>query len=197
VEGAHRFLKRLWRLVTEQPESSENPALLAGQLDSASRDLRRKTHETITKVSDDISRRYTFNTAIAAIMELCNDISRFEATDATRLAVRHEALEATVLLLSPMVPHICHSLWQMLGHGDEVIDNHWPQADTSALVKDSIELVVQVNGKLRARIEAPASADKDTLEKLALADTNVQRFIDGTVRKVIVVPGKLVNVVVA
>jgi leucyl-tRNA synthetase len=197
VEGAHRFLKRLWRLVTEQPESSENPALLAGQLDSASRDLRRKTHETITKVSDDISRRYTFNTAIAAIMELCNDISRFEATDATRLAVRHEALEATVLLLSPMVPHICHSLWQMLGHGDAVIDNHWPQADTSALVKDSIELVVQVNGKLRARIEAPASADKDTLEKLALADTNVQRFIDGTVRKVIVVPGKLVNVVVA
>ena len=195
VEGAHRFLKRLWRLVDEQPAGSANAGLLKGKLDRASRDLRRKTHETLAKVSDDISRRLTFNTAIAAVMELTNDISRFEAKDATQLAVRHEALESAVLLLSPMVPHICHDLWQKLGHADAIIDSRWPEVDQSALVKDSIELVVQVNGKLRARLEVPADADKATLEALALADENVQRFIEGTVRKIIVVPGKLVNVV--
>lgn len=197
VEGAHRFLKRLWRLVSEQPADAANAQLLQGELDSACKDLRRKTHTTIAKVSDDISRRYTFNTAIAAVMELSNEIGHLDACDATRLAVRQEALDAAVLLLSPMVPHLAHSLWQQLGHSGAIIDSSWPQVDENALTKDTIELVVQVNGKLRARIEVPADTDRATLEKLALADEKVQRFISGEIRKVIVVPGKLVNVVAA
>ncbi len=194
VEGAHRFLKRLWRLVHEQAEREGSRELNIEQLDKAAKDLRRKTHETIAKVSDDISRRYTFNTAIAAVMELCNAINAYKGDD---VAVRQEALEAAILLLSPIVPHICHQLWHSLGHDDAAVTAAWPQVDKAALVKDSIELVVQVNGKLRSRVEAPADADRDTLQELALADEKVQKFITGEVRKVIVVPGKLVNVVVA
>lgn len=197
VEGANRFLKRLWKLVHEQPANTANTTLFEDGLDTASKDLRRKTHETIAKVSDDISRRYTFNTAIAAVMELTNDISRFDATTPAQLAARHEALTAAVLLLSPIVPHICHNLWQTLGNSSAIIDASWPDVDSHALVKDTIELVVQVNGKLRSRLNASASADKAALEQLALADENVQRFTDGhTIKRVIVVPGKLVNIVI-
>ena len=197
VEGANRFLKRLWRLVGEHNERGAAPALDVAQLDDTSKALRRKAHETIQKVSDDISRRLTFNTAIAAVMELCNEISRFTVRNDQDNAVIQEALDASVLLLSPIVPHIAHTLWQQLGHNDAVIHAAWPAYDTSALVKDSIELVVQVNGKVRAKLDAPANADKATLEQLARTAPNVEKFLEGVdVKKVIVVPGKLVNIVV-
>jgi leucyl-tRNA synthetase len=196
VEGAHRFLKRLWRLVNEQISGGEVPALEAGSLNSAQKDLRRKTHETIAKVSDDISRRLTFNTAIAAVMELLNEVSRLTDNEPQSLAVRQEALEVAVLVLSPIVPHISHSLWQALGHTDPVVDASWPVADESAMVRSEIEVVLQVNGKVRAKESVPVDIGKADLEKLALENENVMRFTDGkTVRKVIVVPGKLVNVV--
>jgi len=192
VEGAFRFLKRLWRLVAEHVEVGLPGALNVDTLDDNAKALRRKTHETIQKVSDDFGRRHTFNTAIAAVMELINDVSKFDG-DA---AVKHEALEAAVLVLAPITPHASHALWQALGHDEAVLNAAWPDVDESALVKDSIELVVQVNGKVRAKLEVPASADKDTVESLAKAEPNVQKFTDGkTIRKVIVVPGKLVNIV--
>ena len=196
VEGAFRFLKRLWRLVAEHVEAGNTGTLDPASLDDAGKALRRKTHETIQKVSDDFHRRHTFNTAIAAVMELINEVSRFDAQGDQAAAVRQEALEAAVLLLSPITPHASHSLWQSLGHDEAALNAAWPQVDESALVKDSLELVVQVNGKVRAKLEVPANADKDTVENLAKAEPNVQKFTDGkTIRKVIVVPGKLVNIV--
>jgi len=198
VEGAHRFIKRLWRQVQEHLTLGQPPALEAGSLSDDQKAMRRKTHETIQKASDDIGRRTTFNTAIAAVMELSNTLARFEDSSPQGLAVAREAVEASVLLLAPIIPHACHVLWEQLGHTDPVIVASWPSVDEQALTRDSIELVVQVNGKLRARVEAPASADKAAVEALAMADDNVQRHIDGkTVRKVIVVPGKLVNIVVS
>ena len=196
VEGAHRFLKRLWRLVHEHVTEGIPESTASGNLEGSARELHRKTHETIAKVSDDISRRYTFNTAIAAVMELCNDISRFEASGDEARAVRQEALEAAVLLLAPIAPHVCHRLWQALGHETAVVDAPWPAHEPDALQRDTVEVVVQVNGKVRARIDAPADADRDTLEAMAREQDNVQRHIgDAQIRKVIVVPGKLVNIV--
>ncbi|MEM7501545.1 MAG: leucine--tRNA ligase [Pseudomonadota bacterium] len=195
VQGAFRFLKRLWTAVSAHVAGGAMSAV--SDYDDAQRALRRKTHQTIAKVSDDIGRRYKFNTAVAAAMELMNSINRFDdASDAGR-AVVQEALEAIVLLLAPIVPHLCHELWGQLGHSDALIHAPWPSVDESALERDTVELVVQVNGKLRGRVEVAASAERDAIEAAALADANVQRFIDGkTVRKVIVVPGRLVNVVV-
>ena len=196
VEGAHRFLKRLWRMVNEHTASGEAPAVDPANLNGAQKDLRRKTHETIAKVSDDISRRLTFNTAIAAVMELLNEVGRLSDDEPQTRAVRQEALDTAVLVLSPIVPHICHNLWQALGHSDTVVDASWPVADESAMVRSEIEVVLQVNGKVRAKENVPADIGKTDLEKLALENENVMRFTDGkTVRKVIVVPGKLVNVV--
>ena len=199
VEGAHRFIKRLWRLVAEHVEGGPAPALDPAALDDNGKTLRRKTHETIQKVSDDISRRYTFNTAIAAVMELSNEISRSVNDDSDgdqARAVRQEALEAAALLLSPIIPHASHALWSALGHKGAVIDAPWPTVDDSALVKDSLEMVVQVNGKVRAKLTVPANADKESVEQMAREEPNVQRFTeDKTIRKVIVVPGKLVNIV--
>ncbi|SDM20192.1 leucyl-tRNA synthetase [Modicisalibacter muralis] len=204
VEGAHRFMKRLWKLVADHLASESATgtpsALDVSALNAEHKALRRKTHETVGKASDDIGRRTTFNTAIAAVMELTNAITRFhnasdEATPQD-LAVVREALEACVLLLAPITPHACHALWAELGHTEPAIDAPWPQVDEAAMFKETVELVVQVNGKLRARIAAATDAAKDTLEAQALANENVQRHIDGkTLRKVIVVPGKLVNIV--
>ena len=167
------------------------------EFDDAQRDLRLKTHQTIAKVSDDIGRRYKFNTAVAATMELMNSIGRFDdASEGGRAAVQ-EALESIVLLLAPIVPHICHDLWRSLGHEDALIHEPWPEADAAAMARDTVELVVQVNGKLRARIEVPTGAAQTVVEQAALQDSNVQRFVAGkAIRKVIVVPGRLVNVVV-
>lgn len=197
VEGASRFLKRLYRAVAEHVAAPRPPVLEPDALDDAARALRRQAHETIAKVGDDIGRRYTFNTAIAAVMELLNALGRFEARDAQDRAVMQEALEAAVVLLAPIVPHLCHRLWRELGHADAVVDAAWPQADPAALERDELEIVVQVNGKLRGRIAVAAAAERPAVERAALEDANVQRFIgDKPVRKVIVVPGKLVNVVV-
>ena len=196
VEGASRFIKRLWRQVAEHVEGGLPGALNVDALDDNAKALRRKTHETIQKVSDDFGRRHTFNTAIAAVMELINEVSRFEGKSEADGAVKHEALEAAVLLLAPIIPHAAHALWQALGHDDTVLTAGWPSVDESALVKDSIELVVQVNGKVRAKLTVPANADKDAVEALAKDEPNVQKFTEGkTIRKVIVVPGKLVNIV--
>ncbi|GMG86491.1 leucine--tRNA ligase [Biformimicrobium ophioploci] len=197
VEGASRFLRKLWKTVHAHLGAGEIATLDPNALNDKHKDLRRKTHETIQKVSDDYGRRQTFNTAVAAVMELLNETGKLaDRNSAQGLAVEREALVAAVQLLAPVTPHICHKLWALLGHADALIDAAWPTVDESALVRSSITLVVQVNGKVRAKLEAPADADKARLEKLALADANVQKFIDDkTVRKVIVVPGKLVNIV--
>ncbi|TVP54288.1 MAG: leucine--tRNA ligase [Halomonadaceae bacterium] len=196
LEGAHRFLKRLWRLVSQHLENGPAGQPEPSQLSDSDKALRRKTHETIAKVSDDVSRRLTFNTAIAAVMELLNEVGKFSPANDQGRAVVQEALEAAVLLLSPITPHISHSLWQSLGHNDAVVDAPWPEADAEAQTRDALEIVVQVNGKLRARLSVPASIDKASLEQQALADESVQRFTEGkTIHKVIVVPGKLVNIV--
>jgi leucyl-tRNA synthetase len=198
VEGAHRFLKRVWKAVhahiaagvTQVPNSPE-------KLDAAQTDLRRRLHQTIAKVGDDMGRRYTFNTAVAAIMELMNSVVRFEDDSESGRAVRQEALEAVVLMLSPICPHVSQVMWQALGRPGLVLDAGWPEVDESALVQDEVEMVVQVKGKLRGRIRVAADADRDVIQAAALAEPNVQRFVaDHPIRKVVVVPGRLVNIVV-
>ncbi len=196
VAGAHRFLRKLWKAVATHLDKGQ-----PGELDSAAlrgqlRDLRRKTHETIAKVSNDCAVRQTYNTAIAAVMELLNEVGRLADSSPQALAVEREALEAAVLLLAPIVPHVSHRLWRELGHAGAVIDAPWPEADPAALVRDSITLAVQVNGKVRAQLEVAVDIPRDELEARALAEDNVRRFTDGlSVRKVIVVPNKLVNIV--
>jgi leucyl-tRNA synthetase len=197
VQGASRFLKKVWRAVTGFAAGGAAGTPEQSGLSEAQAELRRAVHNTIEKVSDDVGRRYTFNTAIAAQMELLNRILKFTADSEQDRAVVGEALDAIVLMLSPIVPHICHRLWSVLGHDTAIIEEPWPTADPAAMQAASVQIIVQVNGKLRARLQLPASAPKDAVEAAALADENVQRFIDGkAVRKVIVVPGKLVNVVV-
>ncbi len=197
VQGASRFLRRFWNAVQNHAAEGDVPALAAAALNDRQRGLRRKTHHTIAKVSDDIGRRYTFNTAIAATMELLNAVKDYDARSAQDRAVIREALEAVVLVLSPIVPHISHELWHVLGHASAPVDERWPNFDESALQQDMIEIIVQVNGKLRGRISVAADADRDSVSAMALADKNVQRFIaDKEVRKIIVVPGRLVNIVV-
>ena len=200
VSGAHRFLRKLWTMVHSHIETnnnnSDNVTLNITKHNDGQKDLRRKTHETINKVNDDYGRRNTFNTAIAAVMELLNEVGKLTDNESQTIAVRHEALNSAVLLLSPIAPHICHSLWNMLGNQGAIANAPWPTLDESALVRSSIEMVIQVNGKVRGKIQVAADASKEAVEKLALEDSNVQRFSDGvTIRKVIVVPGRLVNIV--
>ena len=197
VQGSFRFLKRFWNAVQEHLDGGPAVKLAPDALDATQKDLRRKTHESIAKISDDIGRRYTFNTAVAASMELLNAVNRYDDNSDAGRAVVREALEAVILMLSPIVPHICHSLWAELGHETALIDVPWPEADERALEKDLVEVVIQVNGKLRGRISVAADADRDLVAELALDDPNVKRFIAGKeVRKTIVVPGRLVNIVV-
>ena len=196
VEGAHRFLKRLWRQVTAHCEAGLPAPVAPDALDAGQQALRRKLHQTIAKVSDDMGRRHTFNTAIAACMELLNELGRFRDDSPAGRAVAQEAYEAVVRMLSPIVPHITHRLWRLLGHEEAVVDAPWPAVDEAALAEDTVQYVVQVNGKLRGKVQVPADAERGAVEAAALAEPNVQRFIAGkTVRKVIVVPGKLVNIV--
>jgi leucyl-tRNA synthetase len=198
VEGAYRFLKRLWRQVYRHvAQGGGVPALERQALTPEQKAMRRQVHETLRKVTDDVARRYTFNTAIAANMELLNTLSRFEEESEQGRAIRQEALELVVLMLAPMVPHITHHLWRALGHDTVLAEEAWPDVDKTALLQDTLELVVQVNGKLRGKITVPVSAGREVIEETALADVNVQRFVEGKpVKKLIVVPGKLVNVVV-
>ncbi|EAT11421.1 leucine--tRNA ligase [Bermanella marisrubri] len=196
VQGAQKFLQRVWRLASELLDGSDIPAIDAEALSSEQKDARRKTHETIQKVSDDIGRRYAFNTAIAAVMELTNTLVKLDKSDAQNRAILHEGLSAMVKMLAPIAPHVSHVIWQEMGNESLILDAPWPQVDESALVRDSIEIVVQVNGKVRAKLEVPANIDKDAAIAAAHADAHVQKFVDGkTVRKEIYVPGKLVNIV--
>jgi len=197
VEGANRFLKRLWRSVHEHTEKGFVKDKNLTDLSEAATDLRRLAHQTLTKVGDDLGRRHTFNTAIAAVMELMNGLNKFTEQDIQARSVRQEVLELVVLMLAPITPHICHALWTQLGYDKAVVDAQWPEVDAEALKQDKTELMIQVNGKLRSKLMVDVNAQQADIEPLAIADENVQRYIDGkTIRKVILVPGRLVNIVV-
>jgi len=197
IEGAQRFLRRLWRLVYEHRNAEAAAPLDPAALTPEQKNLRRKLHDTLAKVGDDFERRFSFNTAIAACMELVNALAKFDDAGGNGRAVRQEVLEGLVRMLAPIVPHIAHSLWRELGHERPVIDEPWPQAEAAARAADTVVMVVQINGKLRGKIEVPADANEQAIVAAALADPNVQKFLDGqTIRKTIVVPGKLINFVV-
>ncbi|HEX2200885.1 MAG TPA: leucine--tRNA ligase [Gammaproteobacteria bacterium] len=197
VEGAFRFLKRFWRLIAAHLTQGVAQPLNKHHLTPAQRDLRRLIHQTIAKVNDDIGRRYTFNTAIAAVMELSNTLARADDTTDQGRAVVQEGLETAIVLLSPIVPHIAETLWAELGHPERVINAAWPQADPEALLQEEITFVVQVNGKKRATISVAVNATPEDIKAMALRDTHVQRFIaDKVVKNWVVVPGRLVNIVV-
>ena len=193
VEGAHRFLKRLWKAVHDHVQAGKAPP--AGDLTAPLKDFRRQLHQTIAKVTDDYGRRKQFNTAVAAVMELMNALARLPE-DASTPALRQEALEAATLLLSPIVPHACEALWAELRPGSKLLEQAWPKADEAALSADEVELVVQINGKLRGSIRVAAGADKAAIEAAALASEAAQKQLNGAApKKIIVVPGRLVNIV--
>ncbi|PTQ87345.1 leucine--tRNA ligase [Nitrosomonas ureae] len=199
VDGAYRFLKRLWRQAYIHLQSGVikiDPALHQA-LSPELKDLRCQLHHTIVKVTDDLERRHTFNTAIAAVMELMNGLVKCQDNNPVSRNLMQEALENIVLLLSPIVPHICHELWHELRPGTELFAQPWPQPDNTAMVQDEIKLIVQVNGKLRGQICVAQDANKEAVEKAALANEQVQKFTDGqAIKKIIIVPKKLVNIVV-
>ena len=198
VEGAYRFLKRLWRQVYAYVESNQSSPLLdKPSLTEDQKTIRRQLHQALKKVSDDYGRRYTFNTVISANMELVNTLSKYDDDSDNGKAVKQEAFETILLMLSPIVPHICEQLWRDLGHDTDIVTAQWPTLDESALEQDSIKMMLQVNGKLRGEISVSNTASKDDIEKMALADENVKRFTDDkTIKKIIVVPKRLVNIVV-
>jgi leucyl-tRNA synthetase len=198
VEGANRFLRRFWRLVQEFIVASQGKALSLDKaaLSKQQKALRRDIHQAIEKVTDDLSRRQTFNTAVARVMELLNSLQKAEINDDFDLAVQQEGIVAMIKMLNPITPHICESLWQALGHSEPLQTAQWPSVDKSALVEDEKLIVVQVNGKVRAKLTVAADIDKGEIEQLAQSHDNVQQFIaDKTIRKVIYVPGRLVNIV--
>jgi leucyl-tRNA synthetase len=197
VEGASRFLNRLWKLAHAHVEQGVVAAYSGGDLPDELKSARFQLHATVQKVTDDIGRRKTFNTAIAAVMELMNALAKLnDTTSSAARAVMQEALENIALLLSPIVPHICHALWAELKPGSVLLDVPWPVVDETALVQDEIELVVQVNGKLRGQIRVSKDAAKEAIEALARANPGVQKFTAGlAIKKVVVVPGRLVNIV--
>ena len=204
IEGSFRFVSRVWRLTDELKDQIRAvPACSSSAEDAKSSplagEIRLREHQTVKKATEDITRRYQFNTGIASIMELVNELytskDELVKTDAGK-NILSSAISSVLTLLSPITPHICEELWEMLGGSGMLLYTAWPQSDESALERDEIEIVVQVNGKLRGRFRVPAKADKSEVEALALADENIKKHIDGlSVRKVIVVPGKLVNVV--
>ncbi len=204
IEGSFRFVSRVWRLTDELKDQIRAvPACSSSAEDAKSSplagEIRLREHQTVKKATEDITRRYQFNTGIASIMELVNELytskDELVKTDAGK-NILSSAISSVLTLLSPITPHICEELWEMLGGSGMLLYTAWPQYDESALERDEIEIVVQVNGKLRGRFRVPAKADKSEVEALALADENIKKHIEGlSVRKVIVVPGKLVNVV--
>jgi leucyl-tRNA synthetase len=204
VEGASRFLSRVWRLVQENLEALRSAVVYSGGDDlSGSKplaDLHRKTHQTIKKVTEDIRDRFHFNTAISAIMELVNQMYQVMESPPREdklWPVMKEAVESMVLLLSPIVPHICEELREALGHSGSIIDAPWPKWREEALKTEEVLVVVQVNGKLRGRIMVSPDAGEDQVKEMAMADSRVQEHIGGKpVKKVVVVPGKLVNIVI-
>jgi leucyl-tRNA synthetase len=197
VQGAYRFIKRLWKAVHDHVGRGALEPLDKSSLNDAQRAIRRQAHHTLAKMTDDIGRRRTFNTAIAAAMELLNALAKFPQSSPQDRSVMQEALEIAVLGLSPIIPHATHAMWDALGHARALIDEPWTAVDAAALQTSSIALVVQVNGKLRAHITVAVDAQENTVRAAALADANVRKFVGAAaVRKVIIVPGKLVNIVV-
>jgi leucyl-tRNA synthetase len=197
VQGAYRFIKRLWKAVHEHLRQGAPPPLDKSVLNDGQRNIRRQAHQTLAKITDDIGRRRTFNTAIAAAMELLNALAKFPQHSPSDRSVMQEALEIAVLGLSPMIPHVTHVLWRSLGHRTALIDETWTPVDAAALQTSSVTMVVQVNGRLRAHVTVAVGADESTVRAAALADPHVQKFVGAAaVRKVIIVPGKLVNIVV-
>jgi leucyl-tRNA synthetase len=198
VEGANRFLRRLWKATYEHLESGQIAAYTTGDLSAELKAIRLQLHSTIEKVADDYGRRHSFNTAISSVMEMMNALAKLEGNDEITRSVRQEVLQNVALLLSPIVPHISQAIWAELCPQSHILDAGWPVADQSAMVQDSVEYVIQVNGKLRGSINVTKTETKDALEKLALQQPFVQKFIEEnmSVRKVIVVPNKLINVVV-
>jgi len=202
VEGSYRFLNRAWRLVTDSLDQISGVTSYDGreELSGDLKKIHRKSHETIKKVTTDIEDRFHFNTAISAVMELVNDVNRFLNSDNEKgvlaWSLIREAIEATVLLLAPVVPHITEEMWRMLGHDDSLLNVQWPTYREDALDVETRLIVIQVNGKVRSRIEVPASSSKEEIEAVALKDEKIKKFIGGKeIRKVIVVQQKLVNVV--
>jgi leucyl-tRNA synthetase len=198
LEGAHRFINKVYRLVRSFIKDKENNAI--GTLDTLNKqqkDIRFKTHQTLNKITDDMQRRHLFNTVIAALMELSNTLSKFNDTTDTTMAIRQESINILLKTLSPIAPHLCHHLWQELGNTEAIINESWPSIDKSALNQEEVQIIVQVNGKLRTKLMLTANADKAQVETQALADEKVAKFTDGkTIIKVIVVPNKLINIVV-
>jgi leucyl-tRNA synthetase len=207
VEGANRFLHRVWRLVTENLEGltsarTDKETLIQGT--KSTKVLRQKTHQTILKVTEDIEQRFHFNTAISAVMELINEVmsclNRYGTPEMDQQgdwAVLREAMEAVLILLFPMVPHITDELWQLLGHQRSISLEPWPVADSEIARADTVNIVVQVNGKLRSQVEVAQNTDKEIIESMVLDDPKVKRYTEGkAVHKIIYVPGRLINIVV-
>ncbi len=198
VEGAHRFLKRLWKFASMHINEGKPPTLSVATMTDAQHEIRRKIHMTIDKVNDDIGRRYTFNTAIAAVMEMINTLSRHELKNDNDQAIMHEGVETAVLLLSPIVPHITDALWIELGYSEPLIDAAWPKSDPAVLEQKEIEMVVQINGKLRGKITVTKNVKQKQIENQAVEDEKVKRYLAGkTIKKIIVIPERLVNIVVS
>lgn len=198
VEGAYRFLKRLWKFASIHINKGKSPKLNNASMTDTQRQLRRKIHMTINKVNDDIGRRYTFNTAIAAVMEMINALSRSELKNDNDHAIMQEGVETAVLLLSPIVPHITDAIWIKLGHTEALIDAAWPKSDPTVLEKSEVEMVIQVNGKLRGKITVAKDASQKQIENQAVEDEKVKKNIAGkTIKKIIVIPERLVNIVVS
>ncbi len=196
VEGANRFIRRVWRQVFEHVHSNPHLELDIDKLNDNQQEIRRKVYTTLQKVTDDMARRFTFNTAIAANMELINELSKFRENSPQAQAVRQEALEHVVLMLSPIMPHVAQQLWQNLGKKGMVMDQPWPEVDDIALEQSNIQMMIQINGKLRGKVDVPVDADDETVKELAMQHENVQRFLENaTVSKVIVVKGRLINIV--
>lgn len=200
LEGAYRFVNKVYRLVFNYLTDSNNfkTAILdTGTLNKQQKEIRQKTHQTLSKITDDIDRRHSFNTAIAALMELTNTLGKFKDTDKQSMVVRLESISILLKTLSPITPHLCHYLWQQLDHKIAIINELWPKVDNKALEQDEVQIIVQVNGKLRAKLFMAINSNKKLIESKALTDKNVVKFIEGyTLVKVIVVPNKLINIVV-
>ncbi|MGQ0442249.1 MAG: leucine--tRNA ligase [Methylophilaceae bacterium] len=198
VQGAHRFLRRLWQACYDHLALGNSAPYTQAELSTELKQLRLQLHQTIEKVGDDYGRRHSFNTAISSVMELMNALAKIEGTDDTSRSVRQEVLQNVTLLLSPIVPHICQALWAEMNPNSHILDAGWPVADKAAMVQDEVELVLQVNGKLRGSMMVSRTLVKEAIEKIAVEQACITKFlVDGaTVRKIIVVPNKLVNVVI-
>jgi leucyl-tRNA synthetase len=196
VEGQFRFIKRFWKLVQEHIVTDRKEALNLTVLSQNQKNLRRALHKTISKVTDDIDRRQTFNTAIAAIMELLNKMQKLDKQAPQSSAILDEAIQAVLKMLNPITPHLCQQLWFELGHDNSIEDSGWPEADPDAMIEDEKLIVVQVNGKVRAKLTISADASQETVEAAGLAQENVKAFVEEkTIRKIIYVPNKLLNIV--